>query len=355
MIIGTQNYFALLDKLLVECHELPPSTRESPMLYNYNKLMNILQKKEIFGLVQNQETIDKAHMLSGKFAGITRSIVTGSGSGEEPLAAYNDLELQIEESLTGSMYIFAKQWGLSVKALYHYKHKNYDKAFDYSLECVILNEYLIREGIFTLLFRSAEQNKNITRILFRSGNWEAGAASAKDLLNYLLNGEPGALHGEVFEEKRYWNEMPYVREGYAYECFRAMVSLVIHLEKGNLPNVPDLFPQVFGDLTFDVNTPDRQILHNWIYIKTLFQSGSYENFLVEFLDFMNDPKSKVYDILKIDLFLDIVKLLKKGEQYPNEEALLREINSFLETHLDVHEYLKKDLSATNLVVLDAGQ
>ncbi|WP_160715001.1 hypothetical protein [Chitinophaga solisilvae] len=350
MMIGTQNYYSLLDKLLAACSNFPPSTEESPMLYNFNKLMNILQKKEIAGIVSDPAIIAGAHQLSVKFGYITRSILTGEDP--DPMRTYDALQAEIEQSLSGPMYIYAKQWGLSVKALYYYKQHNFEKALDYSLECVILNEYLIREGIFTLLFRAAEQNKNISRIFFRSGNWQAGATFAKDLLHYLLNGEPGQLYGTIFREKTFWNEIPYVREGYAYQCFRVMVSLMIHVEKRHPVIAPHLFPGIFGDLRFEINTPDRQILAHWMHIRKAFHTGDYEEFLIELLEFMHDPKCKIYDILKTDLLLETIKLVKKETQYPGAAALLQNIGNYLENELHAQEYLNKDLSAANLVSID---
>ncbi|WP_293785069.1 hypothetical protein [uncultured Pedobacter sp.] len=338
------------DQLLIVCDRFPASTNESTMVYNYNKLMNILQKKELFELIGNQDQIDAAHKLSAQFGDIAHDIVRGGPKGLT-LDTYEALEKEIEDKLSGDPYIFSKQWGLSVKALYFYKKGDYKKAFDFSLECIILNEYLVREGLFTLLFRTAEQNKNIVRVFFRNGDWEKGASLAKDLLSYLFNGDKGGLYGKIFGEIAIWKEIPYVREGYAYECFRAIVSLMIHFEKRWEKKNVDVFSKIFSTLEFEMDTPDRQIISQWIFLFNLSREGKHVDFLREFILFMQDPLSRQYDILKISLFIEVRELLKTSH-YLQSEALLHAINNYMEKELNVKEFLKKDISAINLVVLE---
>ncbi|PSL50297.1 hypothetical protein CLV51_1011641 [Chitinophaga niastensis] len=349
MITINKDHNALLTKLLQECSEFPASTQQSTMLYNFNKLMNILQEKEIAPYADGQEAINGVYDLTRQYGVIAGKIVR-SGASEDMLTAYNDLEQRIENQLSGNLYIYAKQWGLSVKALYYYKKKAYDKAFDFTIECIALNEYLIREGVFTLLFRSAEQNRNISRILFRKGDWQAGAALSRDLANYLLNGEPGNLYGKIFEGREFWEAVPYVREGYAYECFRGMVSQMIHFEKDVKGDPPDLFSHLFRDLSFVVDTPDRQILHDWLYLKTLYHAGEYDEFLEEFISFMRDPMSQLYDILKISLFLDVKRLVEKSG-FPDKLPLLLQIKHHLDTKLNLLEHYRRDISKNNFVDL----
>ncbi|MBT2562524.1 hypothetical protein [Pedobacter sp. ISL-64] len=339
-----------LDKLLEKCNHFPASTKVSNMVYNFNKLMNILQKKEVFGLVGNQQLIDQTHSLSMRFMPIAQDIVT-AGSKAPSLEAYDLLQEEIEQTLSSDMYVFAKQWGLSVKALHFYKLGNYDKAFDFSLECVILNDYLIQQGLFTLLFRAAEQNKNISRVFFRSGQWEKGAQLGKDLLSYLFNGKKGCLYGKIFADKAVWKEIPYVREGYAYECFNALVSLMIHFERRSAKEEKDVFGKMFKGLRFKINTPDRQILAHWIYIKELYYNQNYTRFLSELIQFMQEPTSIQFDILKISILSDAVKLASTPD-YPNSVALMDKLNVLLETELKANDFFKRDISATNLVFLE---
>jgi len=176
---------------------------------------------------------------------------------------------------------------------------------------------------------------------------------AGDFLNYLLNGEPGILHGKIFADRSIWGAVPYVREGYAYQCFRSMVSLMINYEIKN-PNLESkLFPRIFADLEFDVHNLDRQIIHDWLCIKKQFLSGDWENFVNGFIEFMDEPKCKLYDILKINSFMDVIKLVESSS-YRRKSDLMRIIGQYLESNFNLDEYRNRDISAANLVHLDPG-
>ena len=339
----------MLEKLLLVCDRFPASHTQSTMLYNYNLLMAFLQDKEITAFKELPGSTENVYKFTRPFGAIASSIVRGTSV--DPLAAYESLEKEIENNLSGNIYLYAKQWALSVKALYYYKEKNFQKAFDFTLECIALNEHLIREGVHTLLFRSAEQNRNLVRVFFRSGDWQTAATLGRDLLNYLFNNVPGTLYGKIFSDESYWDKVPYVRECYAYQCFKGMVSQMIHLERLPNPKISSLFPYIFENFMLDPNTPDRLIIYNWLDLKTAFYKGEYDLFIEDFIEYMSEPMSQLYDILKISLFLDISKLIENSNY--EKKAILREkIRHHLEVKLNIHEALRKDISASNFVAND---
>jgi hypothetical protein len=86
-------------------------------------------------------------------------------------------------------------------------------------------------------------------------------------------------------------------------------------------------------------------------VKSLYVSGQHEAFLSEFMEFMKEPITRFYDILKIDLFLDVKKLVHRYA-YPGVAALSEQIDRYLETHLRAGQFLKKDISANNLIYLE---
>ena len=344
--ISTQD---ALHNLLEQCRYFPPSVNESTMLYHYTKLMMILQRKELAGIEKDADLIANAYTLSMRFTAVSRSILKNVG--EQDMENYRLVDHAIEQQLTGNMYIFAKQWGLSVKALYYHKVRNYKKAVDVSLECIILNEYLIREGVSSLLFRAAEQVKNIVRVFFKSGDYESGATLAYQLLNYLFNGEPGSLYGTIFKDRSVWDQIPYVREGYAYDCFKAMVYQMIHFEKTTANTSSDVFSKLFDGLSLDITTPDRQIIGDWLDMKRCYRQGRSDEFLCSFADFMSEPLPTSYEILKIDLFSDIIHLVD-ASRHPEKDGMLQELNQYIESRLNASYHLGKDISAKNLVSLD---
>lgn len=338
-----------LAKLLNEIEKFPSSLNESTMLYNFNKLLVILQEKELVGLVKDKDMISLAHNLSHKFNSISQKINRKSTGNAQILALYKKAQNEIENKLSGPLYIFATQWGLSVLALYYYKNGNYNNAINKSLECIILSEQLIRTGISTLLFRAAEQNKNIMRVLFRSSDWKIAANFAHDFLKYLFNGNCKLQNGKIFFEKKYWNQNVYVREGYSYECFRSIVSLTIRLEKRSDVKSKELFMIIFSDLCFEVNNSDREIIFQWLQLKRLFYSGEHGKFEKEFVEFMKIPISKIYDILKISLILDAQKIFIDPDFPQHGERVKNRLTRFMFEELDAEFYLNTDLSTRNLV------
>lgn len=340
----SQSEQEALEKLLYDCDSFPASTTTSTMLYNYARLLAILQDKEIQQFDPTPGANERVYVLTRQFGTIASNIVRKVAT--NPLEEYQRLEQTVEHELAGNMYLYAKQWGLSVKALYYYKQSDYQKGIDFSLECIALNDYLIRLGVHTLLFRSAEQNRNISRILFRKQDWVAAAGLAKDLLRYLFQGQAGKLHGTIFSNHAYWEKNEYVREGYAYECFRAFVSQMIQIERANMTESPDIFYLLFDGLEIDITSPDRLIIANWLEIKRAYKNGNYTAFISDFIEYMMEPMSQLYDILKISLFLDVKQYVHDSD-FQKKDTLVVKIKKHLDEKLNISENLKKDLGAKN--------
>jgi len=338
-----------LRELLSEVEKFPPSLNESTMLYDYGKLAHILQEKELINLVKDNEMLELAHTLSRKFNPLTQQILQKSVSDTEFLMLYQQIQHEIEKQLSGPLYIFATQWGYSVLALLFYKNGDYHNAINKSLECIILNEYLIRSGISTLMMRAAEQNKNVIRVLFKSDDWKNAGNYAHDFLMYLFNGRCELQNGQIFFEKKFWKKNEYVREGYCYECFRSIVSLAIHSEKRLGVSAQDLYTHIFSNLDFEINTPDRQIIYDWLQLKKLCFSGEYRKFKNEFVAFMSTPISKIYDILKISIILDVQNLLNNSGPTQTMKQIEGSLTEFMLRELNAMFYLNSDLSARNLV------
>ncbi|WP_343693118.1 hypothetical protein [Chitinophaga sp.] len=337
-----------LDTLMAVCDEFPVSSREITMLYNYGKLIAILQHKEMLPYSTGEEEMESVYVLTRKFGTIARDIVLSKG--EVGLAGFYELENTIEKQLNGHLYLYAKQWGLSVKALYYHKIKRHDKAIDFSMECVAMNDYLVSIGIHSLFFRSLEQYRNISRSWLRSGNWQEGCKVAKDLMKYLFNGTPGSLKGGIYQDPAVWRAIPYAREYYTYETFRAMVAITIRMA-ADFPDCPDMYTAIFEGLEIAPDTIERVIISNWLEVKNTFRKRDYPLFVENFIEFMNEPTSMMFDLLKISLFQDMQLLIQQGD-YPRKEELLAKLKYHLDEKLQLQENLRKDISATNFALND---
>ena len=205
-----------------------------------------------------------------------------------------------------------------------------------------MNEYLVRSGVHTLLFRMAEQNRNLARVLFKMGKWDKGAELSANVLAYLLNGNASGLYGHAFEDQEYWNLVPYVREGYAYEYFRGLVAMLIRQKESGQNEKAMLFDSLFGHLEFDIDTPDRLILYNWIYLKKCYYRGDYAEFIEEFITFMEEELCQVYDVLKMSLFQDMNALIRKTG-CTDKDLHLQRVRQHLDSKLHAFGYLKSSV------------
>ncbi len=315
----------------------PEATPESPLLYNHVKLLRLLQRQELLRYT-DEATADEAIQLVGRYGESTNLL--NRRRFDEALSSVWQVDELIGERFKGEIYLFAMQWGLSVKALYYHKQQSYDRAFALTLECIALNDYLVRAGFSTLLFRSLEQNVNLSRICSRTGGVERGANLFGDLLQYLLNGESGSLHGSVFADPQFWQATPYLREATAFETFKRAVYLLIECKTRHPAGESELFGALFGRIgTFEITTPERQVFYNWLYLKKLYYAGEYGQFLGDFTEFMEEPLSKSFDLLKLSLLQNVIRLTEDAEA-ANKDFCLGEITDFINRKLDVHADLK---------------
>ena len=336
-----------LNKLLDEIHSFPMSLDISVTKYNTGKLIGILQEKEVIDICKvTKEDFDYANSIDLELGGVINKLFKEKDHSN----AYSDylaLEKKIESTTTGNLFLYIKQGALSVKALYHYKNGEYEYAKNLTLECIVLNEYLIEQGIGTLNLRCFEQNKNISRILLRANKTEEGHDLLNNLLTYLLSGKEKNLFGNLFKDKNYWNKVPILRETYAYELFpmiaEDMIRFNIQDKLNYLPN------EWYLNLDFDVNTSERQIIYNWIYINNQLQKGDYDEYIDSLIYFFQQPMSLFYDVLKISLLIDLVKVIKK-EYFVDAEVTINKLKDYLFNKL-IYNLKFRELVSKNLFQL----
>jgi len=327
----------VFDQFASEIDSFPASLETSAITYNTGKLVKILQEKEVMEVCGiGKAEFDLINEIDFELGKVVVDILK-EGNLPQSIEDYNRLEQRIEESFAGNLYLYAKQVALSVKSLYFYKMKDFDKAIAITLECNALNDYLIQQGIFTLNLRCLEQNKNISRIHFRAEQSESGHTLLNHLLHYLLTGEDRGLYGNIFKLDTYYQKTPVLRETYTYEMFTMLAEDMIRF---HYKNHRDYFPnQWYAGLDFEVDTPDRQIIYNWMYINNILHEGKLEEFFESLIYFLGQPISHYYDIFKISLVLDTWKLLLKSDYAKKNEAI-EKIKSYLNTKLILHEKLR---------------
>lgn len=280
--------------------------------------------KEICGINKEDNTIDDN--ILKKLTEIVKELLSINTNLDDTFKKYLQIEEEIESSSLGNQYIYEKQRALSVKALYYHKIKNFNKAIVFTIECIALNEYLLKQGMYTLSTRCFEQNKNISRVYFKSNQIELGNKTAKNLLCYLFNGEhKEGLFGSVFNSNFYWTKNPDTREYFAYETF---ISFAEEMVRSNLDNHFDFLPNEWNiDLNFGIDNPNRQIIHNWISVNKHLKNLNYDEYFDSLTCFFQQSNNKFYDILKISLLMDLTKLILKLN-FRNKEFITEKINDF---------------------------
>lgn len=311
--------------------DFPDSLVNSTFEYDTGKLIKILQKKEVFEICKISESeFEAADSIDRELGKVVTDLLRETDL-EQSLKDYLKLEKEIEENFSGNMYMYTKQGALSVKSLYYYKIKNFTKAITFTMECLVLDDYLVQKGIYTLNLRCFEQNKNISRIYFRDQQTELGYELIFNLINYLLNGINKNLFGNIFSHNQYWEKVPMIRETYAYELFTMITEDMIRFNINSQEFLPDDW---YSELDFEVNTPDRQIIYNWIYINKQLRNSNYKDYFDGLLYYFQQPYNQFYDILKISLLVDLYKLTGDNPD------LARNIVSFIENRLHFNQSLR---------------
>jgi hypothetical protein len=327
----------LLMQFVNQIDSFPASELAAIGSYDTAKLINILREKEVLkackAIKDDWEVVNQIDISFGK---VVKELVSEKHL-QQSYQEYLELERNLENKVSGDLYIYAKQAALSVKALYFYKNSEAQKAISTTLECIVLNEYLITLGIGTLNLRCFEQNKNISRILLKAGSDEAGYSLIFNLLNYLLSGTATDLYGNLFKDSNYWNIVPILRETYAYELFSMFSEDMIRF---NINNKTAFLPRCwFLDLEFEVNTAPRQMIYNWIYINKQLAEGNYEEYVSSMIYFFEQPASVFYDVMKMVLLIDLVKLARQC--HCDESKVSPKIASYIMEKLQCNEKMRK--------------
>ncbi|MEO3406015.1 hypothetical protein AAFN85_19040 [Mucilaginibacter sp. CAU 1740] len=329
------NIHQLLDQLSENFKSFPPSSTKSTMLYDSVKLQRILLGKEAAGVFSDKEHVNKLDTISGKFGSLTSVMHKNP---EEGYAEYKLFEQADLHQLEEYDYLYVKQWVLSVEALYYYKIKDFKRAFNLTLECISLCDMMISMGMTTLVLRLIEQNKNLARIYLAGGNLQKSWKFEFEILNYLFNGEQTMLFGMTIREPRIWTSIEYIREGYAYEYVRGLIHSIVN-SKQNENDKAAMFYEIFNDLTFVVNTPDRKIIRDWLNLFASYYAEDYLAFLTELTELLQAETTLIYDILKILALIQVKTIIEKSNYLLSEE-LYSEINHYSETAITAYDYLK---------------
>lgn len=289
----------------------PSAATDSPFKYDTGKIVEIFRKDEYRNKLKlTNNELEHYYDYDTELGAIVKELVKGKNL-ELTHEKLNKIIDRYSGVVTGNAHFLSKQGLLSVKSLYYYKKKNWNHAITYTQECIVANSYLVRKGLGTHNLRCYEQNKNLAKILLRSGHAEEGYQLLVHLFDHMFHGVNNGLFGCIFDSKECWKSLPVVREYYAYETFVMVCKeqMSIHLK-----NFTGILPSDWcRGLDMNVSNADRQIIYNYIFIINQFHKEDWRAYIDGITYFLTQPLSNYYDILKLWLLHDLYIFLSNGD------------------------------------------
>jgi hypothetical protein len=320
------------DDFLSQIETFADSVTSPTGLYYTDHLHQIIREKQVLEICNHETKLnDEFNAVSKALSAIVSDLVGGTVS--NGLLRYKEQEEIIEDRFSGNFYLYTKQTALSVKSLYYYKINSLKRAFSATLECLSLNEYLLRCGIFSLLFRCVEQNRNLAKIFLREQNTRLAYPLLFNIFNYLFNGKADGLYGTVFNENFIWNKNTALRESYCYELFLLTAEDILKINQKSESFIPT---EWYINLSFEVDTRERQYLYNWIFINDQLRKENFKEYFDGLLYYFQEPINTSYDILKISLLHDL-NCLADQSGFPNKDCFKKKVREFVSISLSKYK------------------
>lgn len=220
-----------IQELNISMKNYPNSSKGSFLKYNIKILFETLSKKEEKELMPDDKLRKKTLVISANYGNLAGKIGNVTRNMNAIYKAMENLDNEILENLDGIYKLYVIQWGLSVKALWYFINNEFDKAIKLTQECIEIIDELITKGMYCLIFRNVEQNKNLAFVLKRIGQVKSSNIINGDILKYYFSGRTKFLTGSSFQDSELWIEMPYLRESFGYIHFREQVEIYYDLQK----------------------------------------------------------------------------------------------------------------------------
>lgn len=320
----------------------PASNNEHPHNLDLNKLSSILREKELKEVCNpSNEELETFYQIDEKFGVIVKDMVFEKHL-EKSFKEYVELENSIEINFKGKYYLYVKQWAYSLKALYFYKTNDFEKAKALTIESIALVDYLMHSGTYNLNTRCFELIKNVAKVFLKEKKQEEGYEMIRNLLDYIFNGNYHTnLVATFTKHKVFFEETPILREDYGLSIFIEILENTIFsgIVSGNsyLPN------QWFIDLEIEVDSLEKQILYNFIYIEQKRKEKKYHEYLDAIHYFFKQEYSSLFDPLKVYLLFNYYQLRKEDNI---KIVLLKEkMVEYIQNKITINEKLKEKVIA----------
>lgn len=340
-----------LQNIFLKIENYPRSLKGSIFEYNLQDLFEVLGKKEEKELLPDDSLRKETLILSTRYGNIAEEI-NSNYRGEKNIEVFKNiynsmlsLDKEISETLFGLYKLYALQWGLSVKALWYYRNNDFDTSIDLTLSCIDNIDKLIEKGMYCLIFRNIEQNKNLSFVSRTKKQIVSSELISSGIIQYYFLGSTKYLIGTCFKNYHLWNEMPYVRESYGYIYFREQVEVYYNLLKINTERAKSFFMYVFKNLVdCKVDTMERFIMIEWIKTQEKYYRHEYVSFLIETDIFLDDSKKEFYDVFKKVLIHQLIGIVNIDKWNIDTKYFLKLIDN----------YSKNKLSQIDVIDINGG-
>lgn len=220
--------------LCMKLEVVPKSIKKSIFNYDINALYESLRLQEEKDLLTNVEQRKMALVLSTKYGDLVDKINEKSLDFSLIYKTMDYLDAEIENALYGNYKLYAIQWGLSVKALWFYRNNDFDQAIKITEECIAIIDEFIMNGMYCMVFRNIELNKNLALVYNKKTGVQSGYKIICNIINYYFFSTNDHLYGLCFKNEEVREEMPYLRETMGYIFFREQVERYYSLLKSDL-------------------------------------------------------------------------------------------------------------------------
>lgn len=313
-----------LQEILLSIDHLPAGSPDSLAGFDQKKLLHILHEKEALQLM-DADTVALCRRFADTYDPVLAALRQNRLEGAED--QLQSMDEAVGRALRGVPYLYTRQASLSVHALLRYKQKEFGLAHSLLLECIALNEFLVRLGCVTLTERCIDQNLNLAKLYLRSNRTAEGICLYGSVLDFLVNGNAGVLEGTLFREEKYWEAYPFLRECLTVYALKANVNCLITLTAEQQTGEQRLeaawlFNTLFKKVSHaGVNRPLLKIMQDWFDLKLKLLQANPAGFAAAWLHFFSTDIPGELDILKASLCQDLLRIAEES-RFADKEALL---------------------------------
>lgn len=215
---------------------------------------------------------------------------------------------------------------------YYYKANQGKQAIELLREGFLLSAELERQGYPAFLYWRIGQLFNITTLLFKEKDYEAGHSLLKNALIFTYSGKVKDLLIDDWDGLAV-SQVRTLQESSLNQLFvqvaRQNTSLMHCKQYDNQYYYNFFFEQFL--LEMEAETYNRMVIYNWMHAKASYIQLGLRDFLINTWDFLTDPNiTGEYNIFKANLLAQVRYTILS--QWPQDVVLVEKLERFSEAN-----------------------